>query len=154
MHPLILRPITFCTRRSKFLTHPLRKPGHRQTGSATQPFVAGSVMVDLGLFGDVHKGNCTCNYRHSLYSKDWDILPILSWTGFLSKCRSFANPVKSRIFSRQIPVNQNALPVIIGIRCILKIGIFCRSFPEPVFFPNVGVLPIPSNHEYFPVRFP
>ena len=36
-------------------------------------------MVDLGLFGDVHKGNCTWNQMQSLYSTDWDILPILSF---------------------------------------------------------------------------
>ena len=34
-------------------------------------------MVDLGLFGDVHKGNCTCNQMQSLYSTDCDNLPIL-----------------------------------------------------------------------------
>ena len=36
-----------------------------------------SVMVDPGLFGDFHKGNCTCNQMQSLYSTDCDNLPIL-----------------------------------------------------------------------------
>ena len=40
----------------------------------------------------------------------------------------FANPVKLRIFSRQIPVNQKSLPVSIGIRCILVIGVFADPF--------------------------
>ena len=34
-------------------------------------------MVDPGLFGDVQKGNCTCNQMQSLYSTDCDNLPIL-----------------------------------------------------------------------------
>ena len=34
-------------------------------------------MVDPGLFGDFHKGNCTCNQMQSLYSTDCDNLPIL-----------------------------------------------------------------------------
>ena len=41
------------------------------------PFYYLVVMVDPGLFGDFHKGNCTCNQMQSLYSTDCDNLPIL-----------------------------------------------------------------------------
>ena len=51
---------------------------------------------------------------------------FLNWFAF--QMSEFANPVKLRIFSRQIPVNQKSLPVSIGIRCILVIGVFADPF--------------------------
>ena len=77
-------------------------------------------MVDLGLFGDVHKGNCTCNQMQSLYSTDCDNLPILYlvepvFVPDVGICQSRqivnifpSDPVKPKIFTwKYIRMNPN-----------------------------------------------
>ena len=75
------------------------------------------VMVDLGLFSDFHKGNCTWNLKAFvvLYRLWYFADPVsFSLNRFSFQKSEFANLVESWIFSHQIPINQKSLPGIEG----------------------------------------
>ena len=90
----------------------------------------------------------------SLYSTDWDIFadPFLSSNRFFFQMSEFANLVKTWIFSRQIPINQNLYLELKAIVVFHWLGYFWRSFSflEPVFFPNVGIRQPRQNMNIFP----
>ena len=99
-------------------------------------------MVDLGLFGDVHKGNCTCNQMQSLYSTDCDNLPIL----YLVKPVFVPNVgiCQSRQIVNNFPVRSRKTKIFTCNQMQSLYSTDCDNLPilylvEPVFVPNVGI---------------
>ena len=95
-------------------------------------------MVDPGLFSDVHKGNCTCKYRHSLYSSDWGICRFFSEL----VCLPNVGVCQSRQITNIFPSDSRKPKIF---TCKYRYSLYssdwgiCRSFSEPVCLPNVGV---------------
>ena len=75
----------------------------------------------------------------SLYSTDWDIFadPFLSSNRFSFQMSGFANLVKTWIFSRQIPINQNLYLELKAIVVFHRLGYFSRQ--------NMNIFPSDSH---------
>ena len=112
-------------------------------------------MVDLGLFGDVHKGNCTCNQMQSLYSTDCDNLPIL----YLVKPVFVPNVgiCQSRQIVNNFPVRSRKTKIFTCNQMQSLYSTDCDNLPilylvKPVFVPNVGICQSRQIVNNFPVR--